>query len=41
LNGLVLKCVFFLLTITIISFSFFAWFMVLSPEERNFAQSYL
>jgi len=39
LNGLVLKCVFFLLTI--ISFSFFAWFMVLSPEERNFAQSYL
>jgi O-antigen/teichoic acid export membrane protein len=39
LNGLVLKCVFFLLTI--ISFSFFAWFMVLSPEERNLAQSYL
>ena len=39
LNGLVLKCVFFLLTIT--SFSFFAWFIVLSPEERNLAQSYL
>jgi len=39
LNGLVLKCVFFLLTIT--SFSFFAWFMVLSPEERDLAQSYL
>jgi hypothetical protein len=35
----VLKCVFFLLTIT--SFSFFAWFMVLSPEERDLAQSYL
>ena len=38
-QGLMLKGVFLLLTI--LSFSFCAWFLVLSPEERRFAQSFL
>jgi O-antigen/teichoic acid export membrane protein len=38
-QGLMLKGVFLLLTIS--TFSFVAWFLVLSPEERNLAQGYL
>jgi O-antigen/teichoic acid export membrane protein len=38
-QGLMLKGAFFLLTI--LSFSLCAWFLVLSPEERRFAQSFL
>ena len=38
-QGLVLKGVFLLLTIS--AFSFIAWFAVLSPEERHLAQGYL
>jgi O-antigen/teichoic acid export membrane protein len=38
-QGLMLKGVFLLLTI--LSFSLYAWFLVLSPEERRLAQSFL
>jgi len=39
LQGLVLKGVFLLLTI--LSFALCAWFLVLSPEDRNFARGFL
>jgi O-antigen/teichoic acid export membrane protein len=38
-QGLMLKGVFLLLTLS--TFSFVAWFLVLSPEERNLVQGYL
>jgi hypothetical protein len=39
LQGLVLKGAFLLLTI--LSFALYAWFLVLSPEERSLALGFL